>query len=147
MDIFCTHEFYTVYLGLAKQKAYRELGDELAEYFFRKDAEDLESGRRLNGNCPIPYIKKRIEGSGGYRIYYLLQISESKSLLLFIHPKNGPDGSENIKDKFKKLYYKQGLEALKSENYLRLKLDKESGVLKFLKIEKKLVVIKKDKLK
>lgn len=142
MDLFCTEDFYTTYNSLIRQKAYRGLEEEMCNYFIDKNIEDLLSGTRLNNSNTRPLIKKRISGSGGYRIYYLLQISDSIALLLFIHPKTGPDGGENITDEHYKKISKDAIEALKNKTYWAVSKVEDSYKLSFKKVEKIEVEIK-----
>ena len=133
MDIYCTDEFYQSFEILRGQKAYRGLESEISEHFLNKPIEDLSSGKRLNNSSTHPLIKKRLNGSGGYRIYYLIKISDSIVLLLFVHPKTGPDGSENITDKHYTLISKQAYDALKNNTYFIITLDTKTQKLNFKK--------------
>lgn len=87
-------------------------------------------GTRLNNSDDIPYIKKRLNGSGGFRIYFLLVIKDEKIYLMFLHPKTGSLGYENTTDESKALLYKKVLESIKSNNLYRITLDKKSLVFK-----------------
>lgn len=40
--------------------------------------------------------------SGGYRIYFLADFSKEIVYINYVHPKTGPDGSDNITNAFKK---------------------------------------------
>ncbi|MCU0432308.1 MAG: hypothetical protein MUC87_02505 [Bacteroidia bacterium] len=93
---------------------------DVAEYFNGKEIAEICSGTRLNNSDKFPYIKKRLNGSGGYRIYFLVLIQDENVFLIFIHPKTGPDGAENISDKAKAKYYKDVLEAIKVGNLLEV---------------------------
>ena len=102
MRIFCLDDFKVEFEKLISKKSYRDLQRELINYFFDKSVEDLKSGTRLNNDDEIPYIKKRLRGSGGYRCYFLLIIIKDECLyLIFVHPKTGPSGSSNITDESK----------------------------------------------
>ena len=101
MGLFCTERFKAEFEKLKNKKPYRGLEAEIIEYFVGAELSVLMSGTRLNGNNPNPYIKKRLEGSGGYRVYYLLISAKGDVYLIFVHPKTGPYGSKNIQDEAK----------------------------------------------
>jgi|SRR5690606_24648483 len=130
MDVCCLDDFKIQYEKLRSIKAYKDLQAEIINYFFDKTISDLCNGTRLNGHSEVPYIKKRLKGSGGYRVYYLLVIKSDCIYLMFLHPKNGPSGASNIDDDFKAALYKKVLVCIKKQDYyyLRLNDDKKSFV-------------------
>ncbi len=84
MRIYCTESFKNAFDKLGKKKAYKTLESEIISYFFDKQLSELLSGTRLNNSTTEPYIKKRLEGSGGYRLYFLILIrNEDVYLMLF----------------------------------------------------------------
>ena len=89
MDIFCLEDFKVEFEKLKGKKSYSSIEDDIIKYFFGKNAQELSSGVRLNNSRETPYIKKRINGSGGFRFYYLLIIKDEKLYLMFVHPKTG----------------------------------------------------------
>ncbi|RZK47837.1 MAG: hypothetical protein EOO99_12140 [Pedobacter sp.] len=98
MNVFCTPEFKKEYEKLSKNKSYQYLGKEIIKAYFDKKMDDCLSGVRLNGHSPNPFINKRLEGSGGSRLYILLVIAKDNAYLTFVHPKSGSAGYENISD-------------------------------------------------
>jgi hypothetical protein len=116
MKFFCTVLFKETIESLSGKKPYRNIIAEVSDYFHNKSIQEICSGTRLNNSDTAPYIKKRLNGSGGYRLYFLILIQKENVCLIFIHPKTGPDGSENITDSVKaqstKMYWKQ----LKAKN-------------------------------
>ncbi|MEQ6118567.1 hypothetical protein [Reichenbachiella sp. MALMAid0571] len=130
MDIYCIEEFKKEFEQLISKKNYRSLTKDIIEYFFDKNIDGLKSGTRLNNNDETPYIKKRIGGRGGFRLYFLLIIRKESLYLLFVHPKTGPDGSQNITDEAKAKLYKRVLECIKSNFLYRLEV--EGNKLKFV---------------
>ena len=104
------------------------------KYFFGKNAQELSSGVRLNNSSETPYIKKGINGSGGFRFYYLLIIKDEKLYLMFVHPKTGTLGSENITDESKAYLYKKVLESIKSNDLYQLTLNEENKKIDFKKV-------------
>jgi hypothetical protein len=131
MAIFCIEEFKTEYDKLIKSKSYSTLEKDLIIYFFDKPIEELLSGSRLNGSNENPYIKKRLKGSGGYRFYFLVIVKDNNLYLMFVHPKTGSFGYDNVKDESKAYLYKTVLDAIKNKNYYRLEVVDEK--LTFLK--------------
>ena len=116
MIILCLDEFKNEFEKLIRNNSYSSIEIDIIEYFFNKNIQELTSGIRLNNSDTIPFIKKRIKGRGGYRFYFLLIIKDEKLYLLFVHPKSGSLGFENITDKLKTLLYKKVLECIKSDN-------------------------------
>ncbi len=74
MEIFCTEFFKTEFDKLKRKNSYSGIEKDIIDYFFHKTADELASGIRLNGHSEIPYIKKRLDGKGGFRVYFLLII-------------------------------------------------------------------------
>lgn len=134
MDIYCLEEFKNEFDKLKSKKSYRNLEQELIAYFFNKTAEELRSGTRLNNSDETPYIKKRLKGSGGYRFYFLLIIKNDKLYLMFVHPKSGSLGAENITDESKAVLYKKVLECIKTNNLYQLELNKTNTNIVFKKL-------------
>ncbi len=134
MDIYCLDDFKVEFEKLNSKKSYNTIESDLIEYFFDKSVQELSSGTRLNNSDDTPYIKKRIRGSGGFRCYFLLIIKNESLYLLFVHPKTGSKGSENITDDSKAYLYKKVLECIKSEDLYKLTLDKTQTKINFVKV-------------
>ena len=103
MTILCLEDFKVQFEKLKKNNSYMSIEKDIIEYFFNKDIQLLASGTRLNNSDDTPYIKKRLNGSGGFRTYFLLVIKNEKVYLMFLHPKTGSLGYENITDESKYL--------------------------------------------
>ncbi len=93
MNLFCIEDFKIEFERLIKKRSYQSLQDELIAYFFIKEVKDVISGTRLNGSSDTPLIKKRLDGSGGFRVYYLLLIIKNNLYFMYVHPKTGSLGS------------------------------------------------------
>jgi hypothetical protein len=133
MEIFCLEDFKKEFDKLSRKKAYKTLEQAIIDYFFNNSISDLKSGTRLN-NCDLtPYIKKRLRGSGGYRIYFLILIKKKNVYLMFLHPKTGPDGADNITDESKSMLYKKVLECIKTNNLFKLITDDTKSTILFKK--------------
>lgn len=107
MKIFCLTEFKVEFEKLKSKKSYNSIERDIIDYFFGKTGEDLSSGIRLNNSSETPCIKKRINGKGGFRFYFLLIIENESLYLMFVHPKTGSLGAENITDESKAYLYKR----------------------------------------
>ena len=118
MHVFCLADFKEAVGKLAKSKAYATIEQTIIEHFCGKTVEQVRNGTILNNSDTVPYIKKRLEGSGGFRAYFLLLIKNDCLYLMYIHPKRGPEGSENITDEAKKAFYKKVLTCIKSDDGL-----------------------------
>ncbi|MBA4303664.1 MAG: hypothetical protein C0424_05510 [Sphingobacteriaceae bacterium] len=126
MAIYCTETFRAQFAKLIKKTSYADLEEELINHFFNKDIAQLSTGTRLNNSDTTPYIKKRLAGSGGYRMYYLLLIKDGNVYLMFVHPKSGSMGYDNITDASKAALYKEVLKCIQHNElyFLRVVGDK-----------------------
>jgi hypothetical protein len=129
MKIYCIAAFKNAIEKLAAKKPYKDIMSDVAGYFEGKTINEICSGTRLNNSDSAPYIKKRLNGAGGYRLYFLVLIRNDNVFLIFIHPKTGPDGAENISDQSKAQYYKDVLLAIR--NFDLLKVVFEQGKILF----------------
>lgn len=133
MKIFCLAEFKVEFDKLKSKNSYNSIESDIIDYFFNKSVQDLCSGIRLNNSSTIPYIKKRINGGGGFRFYFLVAIKDENLFLMFVHPKTGSLGYENITDESKAYLYKKVLESIKTKELLEVILNAESKNLIFKK--------------
>lgn len=116
MTILCLEDFRAAFEKLKKKNSYSSIETDIIEYFFNKDIQQLISGTRLNNSDTTPYIKKRLKGRGGFRVYFLLIVKDENLYLMYLHPKTGTLGYENITDESKALLYKKVLECIKTKN-------------------------------
>jgi hypothetical protein len=132
MKLYCLADFKSEFEKLKKKNSYASIEKDILEYFFNKTVDDLKTGVRLNNSDETPYIKKRLNGSGGFRIYYLLIIKGDSVYLLFVHPKTGSMGYDNITDESKALLYKRVLECIPTKNLYELTNEKDKLIFKKL---------------
>ena len=130
MTIFCPEDFKVQFEKLKKKNSYSSIEGDIIEYFFDKEIQQISSGTRLNNSDDTPYIKKRLNGSGGFRIYFLLLMKDENIYLMFLHPKTGSLGYENITDDSKALLYKKVLECIKTNNLYQVSVEKNKLVFK-----------------
>ena len=135
MKIYCLEDFKVEFEKLNSKKTYNNLEQDIINYFFDKSFIDLCSGVRLNNSIDTPYIKKRLSGRGGYRVYFLLIIKQENAYLMFVHPKTGSEGSENITDESKAFLYKKVLNCIKVNDLYHLTLSANKEALIFKKTE------------
>jgi len=117
MKIFCIEGFKVAFEKLLSRKSYKTIEKDIIDYFFDKDITEICSGTRLNNSDDCPYIKKRLKGSGSFRLYYYIIIKNDCLCMMFVHPKTDSLGSLNITDEHKANIYKDVLESIKA-NYL-----------------------------
>ncbi len=101
MTILATPEFKFEFEKLIKINSYSYLSKEIIETYFEKKIEDCLGGVRLNGHSPNPFLKKKLGGRGGSRLYLVAVVAKDKIYLSFIHPKAGSAGYENISNEKK----------------------------------------------
>ena len=135
MNIYCLDDFKAEFEKLTSKKSYNDLEQVIINYFFNKSVMDLCSGIRLNNSEETPYIKKRLIGRGGYRVYFLIVIKQENVYLMFVHPKTGSEGSENITDESKAFLYKKILRCIKSNDLYHLSLNVNQDTLLFNRAE------------
>jgi hypothetical protein len=128
MTVFCLEEFKVQFEKLKKNNSYSSVEEDIIEYFFEKEISQLSSGTRLNNSDGTPYIKKRLNGRGGFRVYFLLVIRNEKIYLMFLHPKTGSLGYENITDDSKSLLYKKVLEKIKANDLYEVTVESKKLV-------------------
>lgn len=131
MKIFCLEEFKLEFEKIKKKNSYASIESDIINYFFDKNIQELTSGTRLNNSDITPYIKKRLKGSGGFRVYFLIIIKNDHLYLLFLHPKTGSLGYENITDASKAFLYKRVLKCIKENDLYIVTVD--NNKLKFTK--------------
>ena len=133
MQVFCINEFKVEFEKLISKKQYSTLEKEIIDYFFHKKIDELISGTRLNNSQDTPYIKKRLRGKGGFRLYFLVLIKNENIYLMFVHPKTGPYGASNITDESKAMLYKNVLKAIKNNDLYLVELEEKQKHLVFTK--------------
>jgi hypothetical protein len=134
MILYCLEEFKTAFEKLLSKNSYKNIEQETIKYFFGKSARELSSGTRLNHSDATPYIKKRLGGRGGYRFYYLLLIQNDALYLMFVHPKTGIYGAENITDESKAQLYKRVLDCIDRKDLYKLSIERKKSKIIFEKI-------------
>lgn len=96
MTICCTFEFKRIYDKLVKKNSHADLEQVIIDWISGKSIADFRAATVLNGNSPNPFLKKRLNGSGGYRIYYALIASHQLVISSAIHPKTNFMGKSTL---------------------------------------------------
>jgi hypothetical protein len=133
MEIYCIEDFKVEFEKLISKKSYNSLNLDIVDYFFGKQFNELCSGTRLNNSDETPYIKKRLSGRGGFRVYLLLIMKDENLYLMFVHSKTGSMGVENINDASKAYLYKKVLNCIKTGDLYNVKISPSGKKLIFLK--------------
>jgi len=120
MEFYCIPEFEVEFNSLRLKNNYSNLPDLLFDEFNSIDISGLKSGTNLIPGKGIYYIKRRIAGSSGYRVYYVIDEKNNKAYFGFIHPKTGPEGIANIGHKFKTANFKSIFAAIKNGDLKRV---------------------------
>jgi len=136
MNLYCLEDFKVEFEKVKSKKSYKTIEQEIINYFFDKKSQELCSGVRLNHSIDAPYIKKRLGGRGGFRIYFLLIIKKNSLYLMFVHPKTGSQGSDNITDESKAYLYKKILDCIKSEDLYKMSIGQHKKKINFGKLVK-----------
>jgi hypothetical protein len=127
MGIYCTEEFKAEVEKLGKKGSYESLEQLLVENYCDVSFDEAANGRVLSalptGNPTLFYLKKTLDGSGGYRAYVLAFVKEKDIYLGFIHPKTGVYGIPNISTDKRKEILKEVILASKSGRVYELSKD------------------------
>jgi len=125
MIVFCTERFKTEYTKLIKRNSYRDLEKELINGFFNRSDEQVFAGYKITGTDSRRIIKKRLGGSGGYRVYFYAYITEKKAYLGYVYPKTGSEGKQSLNADFETMLIREIKEAILSDELYELKIENE----------------------
>lgn len=132
MDLYCTDEFKATFDKLSKEKAYATLEAELISQYCNTTYDAACTGDPLSVFPNASYLKKRLEGKGGYRVYVLGVVKKDAIYLTYVHPKTGPYKLASIDMAKKKQLLKDVLAAIKGGKLLKVSEDPiNSGKLLF----------------
>jgi len=133
MEVLCLEDFKIEVEKLSKNNSYASLEKELIAYFFNKTIEELRSGTILNNSLENSFIKKRLEGSGGFRIYFYIIIRKENLYLMYVHPKTGKYGFDNISPKVRNGLLDKVIKAIKTNNLYLVMPDSTNTKLNFVR--------------
>lgn len=118
MAIYCSDEFIDQYVYLLSKKNYKNIEEVFTDYFIGKAFNNMTGGDRLFGPHNVPFVKKRLPDSSGYRFYILLDFEKQDVYISYVHPKTGPDGIDSVDTETKKRLHKEILVARKTKEGL-----------------------------
>ena len=127
MEIKCTPVFFQNLRKIERKPSHKKIESLISDHFFNKEFSDLLSGMRIHDIPRKPFIKKRLGGKGGYRIYYVADENEEIIYLLYLHPKTGAFSQSNITAEQKVNCLKELVYSKKKKELLSLSLNKETS--------------------
>jgi len=134
MEIFFTIDCYKKFKKICKNSSHEHLFSGL--YGFFKERESLEkwkTGFRIsqgpNGGL---FLKDRFEGSGGYRFYFLLTISEEDVTISSFYPKKGKHSKKDLTTSETKESLKSGIQSRIDKNRFKVKFDPADKKISFI---------------
>jgi hypothetical protein len=136
-NVYCIDDFKEEFDKLLRKKSYQHLENLIIEYFFKKSIGNLKSGTRLNQSKDAPYIKKRIPDSGGFRFYFLLLMKKDSVYLMFVHPKTGSLGVDNLTSESIRFLYKRVYCCIRDNTLYKMDIDNSTNKLTFRRVKPK----------
>lgn len=125
MEVCCTEEFKEEFERLRRNGSYASIEEVLASSYCDITFEQANTGDLLAAMPGMNYLKKRIEGSGGYRFYVLAVVKGERIYLGFVHSKTGRYGGDNVTSEKKKSILKELLAAMRSQQLYKVERSKK----------------------
>ncbi|MES2826681.1 MAG: hypothetical protein V4687_00935 [Bacteroidota bacterium] len=125
-----------------KNNSYKDLKQLLIDEVLEESAPRKHCAK-ISGTPQIPYLKKRLGGRSGYRLYCLLVEFDGKLFLAEIYPKTGSKGIATIDAKEEKRLFELLKTSIVSGDTMQVKLKNDEIV--FEKPEEKEGKIEKEK--
>ncbi|ALM50297.1 hypothetical protein AMR72_16250 [Flavobacterium psychrophilum] len=141
MNVYCLPEFKTEYDKLMKNNSYKFVEKEISKNYFGVSFEEALNGRVLNNSDKAPFVKKRLKGSGGARLYLLAIVKDENIFLAFVHPKSGSLGYENISDDKKAQIQKDTYESILLDEYYQVTLPANKLLFEHIKDVKAKILV------
>ncbi|TRW23550.1 hypothetical protein FMM05_12880 [Flavobacterium zepuense] len=126
MNIYCLPEFVTEFDKLIKNNSYSFIETEIIKSYFNISFEEAKKGHVLNASQQAPFIKRRLKGSGGARLYLTAILKDEDIYLAFVHPKSGSAGYENINDGKKSQLQKDVLDSILTKDFYKVSVNGKS---------------------
>lgn len=135
MNLYSTNEAVNTILKLEKKPSHKSIRKLLFDYFDKEIKNSgAFSGKRLNPpSSPYPFVKKRVEGSGGYRIYFYLFIKDSQFVLSAIHPKTSAYSKSTLTVKEIHEAQKSCIKAKNENRLIKIILNTQKTIIEFEK--------------
>lgn len=132
MRVYVTHTVADAIVKMEKKPSYSNL--RLLFYGFIKSHETAESwkvGSLLNRGAEWPFVKGRIAGRSGYRIYYLILIKQDEVIISAIYPKFGSLGINTLGHEARNAAYSDSILAYKSRDMRLVIIDDKNKTVIF----------------
>lgn len=138
MDIFFTKECGKNLKKICKNPSHEHLLTELYDFFQDKNSQEKwQTGYRIsqgpNGGL---FLKDRIEGSGGYRFYFLVTVSEEDVTISSFYPKKGKYSKDDLSTKEVKESLKSAIQSKTNCNRFQVNFDSENKKILLVEEEK-----------
>ena len=114
--LYCTDVFRREIERLRKNNSYASVDQIIIDHYCNATFVQACTGDVLSAMPNLLFVKKRLDGSGGYRIYVVAIKRERAIYLGFIHPKTGSYGADNVTPEKKKAILRDVLSANKLES-------------------------------
>ena len=133
MNIFLTFSTAGAIKKLEKNNSYSSLRQEIYQYLNGKTSLEhwTQVGSRLNSSVHCPFVRDRVKGSGGYRIYYSFLVIKGQAVIAAVHPKTGTAGKENLSRQERNAVYLEAVQACQSGEMLPVTLDHDNTTINF----------------
>lgn len=139
MKVYCIEEFPDELRKLKKKKSYRDVEKRLAEYFFpRPDVtvKEVAKGSIVNHDPDVPFFKKRLRGSGGYRVLFIGLVVNDIIFLTTIYPKTGDKGKGDLETDERLILQEKTRKAMEQKKGLIVQCGADGKSLEFEKRKK-----------
>lgn len=113
MRIFFTDDCAIFFLKMCKNPSHKHLLTELFDFFKNRNSPNgWSTGYRISkGPKGGLFLKDRFEGSGGYRFYFLVTISDNDVIISSFYPKKGKYSKSDLSTKQIKASLKSAIQS------------------------------------
>jgi hypothetical protein len=132
MVLCCTEEFKQEVEKLRKNGSYADIEQAIIAAYCKATFAAASTGDTLGVMPGMAYVKKRVDGRGGYRFYVLAVVKGEVIYLSFVHPKTGRYGMDNVTPEKKKAILREVLSAIRQQSFYKVEEDADrTGRLSF----------------
>lgn len=133
MELFATQSVVDTIKKLEKKPSYSDLRLLFYDYICKHPSfQDWDSSARLSNMSPIPHIRIRLGGRGGYRVYYVLILKNDEVIISGLHPKTGKKQKSTFSNEEIKASLREALSACRSRDLmLPITLDHDNKTIIF----------------
>lgn len=132
MQVYVTHTVAAEIVKIEKKPSYANLRLLLYKFVIsHPTAASCLIGTRLNIGAAWPFVKVRLGGRGGYRLYYSILIKEEELIISAVYPKFGALSIKTLGPEATNRAYSEAITSCKSRNMLPVTLDHEKQSIIF----------------